>query len=160
MGLSGHPIISHELVIVDFEGRHFSGVVESEASKYRVTLSPSRQSQTSWQDKGWWGGALEGKFLLVWKCLHATWKEASRGVVQRVKTWVAGVQDGAKKKGRGLDEQVEAHLFLYRCRLKLTEGRREKAKGVPIKETSTPPSNSRSSSGPCWWGGLDLALQN
>lgn len=48
----------------------------------------------------------------------------------RVKTWLAGVQDGTKETGRGLDEQVEVHLFLYRCRLKLTEGRREEAKGV------------------------------
>ena len=47
--------------------------------------------------------------------------------MQRVKTWVAGVQDGTKEKGKGLDEQVEAHLFLYRYILKLTEGRREKA---------------------------------
>lgn len=32
MGLSGHPVISHEFVIIDVEGRHFSGMVELEAS--------------------------------------------------------------------------------------------------------------------------------
>lgn len=43
--------------------------------------------------------------------------------MQRVKMQVTGIQEGAKEEGRGLEEQVEAHRFLHRCRLKLVEGK-------------------------------------
>lgn len=44
MRLRGHTVIGHEGVIADLGGRHLGGMVGSEGSKYRATLSPSCQS--------------------------------------------------------------------------------------------------------------------